>query len=118
MTFDRIADDPRQHLWVERPLDQIILRPFPHGRQRQFLIIRTRQHHDRHRGRGLVGLNDCFQTVAVRQGKIQEHDVKLHRGQLTQGVSQAFRVGEVKLRTKRRRHAFTQQVGGCKIVFD
>jgi len=75
--FDGILNHPREHLAVDLPLDQVILRAFAHSLERNLLIVQSGQDNDGSRGRGGMGAGVGAQPAFVREREVQKDDIKL-----------------------------------------
>jgi hypothetical protein len=49
LALDGVLHGPQQQLAVEAPLDEVILRPALHRREREVVVVVSGQHDDRHR---------------------------------------------------------------------
>ena len=100
LALDGVVHRAQQQLAVEPRLDQVVLRPALHRRQRHRLVVVAGEHDDRHRGRVRVDAREGLQPHGVRQRQIQQHQGGLAAGQALQAVRQA--IGELQRERRRR----------------
>ncbi len=75
--LDGIADGSNQQAVGQLALDQIILCPGLHGLDGGSFVVVAREDHDRHFAGMRVQVEKSFQTGAVGQAEVQQHDVEL-----------------------------------------
>ncbi len=75
LALDGIVDGAFEGIYRRRAFHEIILRTFTHRLYRQFQIVQTSQHDDRHVWHCGAHRRDCGQALAVRKAQIEQHNV-------------------------------------------
>ena len=114
---DRKLKHARQQRAAEVAFRHIVLGPFLHGGQGQFLVTAARENDDRApRGNRLHGAKSR-QPVTIRQRQVEQHDVELRVAEPAQAIGQIARpVERESNRTLRQR--FGDEACVSRVVFD
>ena len=89
--LDGVEHRPLQHLGLDTPLDQVVLRPRTDRRDAEVLVGQAGQHHD---GQCRVASSDPVQSIeagGIGQVHVQQHTVRPGDGQLPLSICNRLR---------------------------
>jgi hypothetical protein len=118
MPLDRVTDRTPQEMRVDAILHQIILGAFPHGIDRERLVIHPAQHGDRHHRRHPMQRPKRFQAVAVRQGQVSQDHIEPVLAHEQQCLGQPGDRRQFKLRRGNLLEQLAEEACISRVVFD
>ena len=75
LAFNRVTHRALQQVAIDVALDQIILRAGLHGLNGDLIVIRGGQYDNRYVGNEAVNAGESFESVAVRQGEVEQDNI-------------------------------------------
>ena len=117
LALHRVGDRAADRGAVDATLDQVVLRALLHGLDREQLVLKAAQDHDRHVGRGGPQLHQRLEAARVRQREVEQHAVGALGHQLVRASVSVRDVGELELRA-RLRQQLLHEAGVAGVVLD
>ena len=75
LALGRVGDRAPDRGAVDAALDEVVLRALLHRLDREQLVLKAAQDHDRHVGRGGPQLHQRLEAARVRQREVEQHAV-------------------------------------------
>lgn len=118
LAFDGVANGARQPAKLELALDETVLRTLLQGLRGQRFVIHPHEQDQRRAGRHRAHLPHGSQSLGIRQGRIEQDDVRRIFGEIVLGVVHAAEMPQFRLARAFFREHFVKRTEVSWIGFD
>ena len=117
--FDGVTHGTRNNPCVHRvPFHEIVLRSLVHRVHRERLVVLSAEHNDRRLRRCRRHALERFQSRAIRQCKVQQHEIDSAARQPFNSLFQRYRKHQFEIRKRRLRQILLQQTRIPGVILD